>query len=162
MTRAEASHANCGDLPAELILAILSYFDPQNDVADLVTCSRLSRKWNELVRPILFSTLHITFTNYPKEDDEEDSDKDQPVRMPKELVLVPTLLVQDAPRILPFVRRLSLFQQVAGDYWSWSNSETTQSEMVNFRHLANVLHLFPSLNTTPRHRYRTGFSCRPS
>ena len=152
MTTTEASHANCGcahhgDLPAELILAILSYLDPQNDVADLVTCSRLSRTWNELVRPILFSTLRITFTNHSKEDEDEDedSDKDQPVRMPKELALIPTLLVQEAPRILPFVRRLCLFQQVGDNYWSWSNSDTTQSEMIYSRHLADILHLFPSL-----------------
>ena len=56
----------------------------------------------------------------------------------RDLATVPTLLTQDAPRIIPYVKRLDLLRHAG-------HRSFNRYAMVNGAHLLDVLHLFPAL-----------------
>lgn len=140
--------------PAELTAAVLSNFDLQDDVEDLIACSSVSRTWNELTRPMLFSAICITFTHNSKEKDGKDNKHNYGALT--ELSRISDLLMQDAPRVLPIVKKLQLVQE----------HRDAKLEMTDCTLLWGIISLFPSLKqlcltdimmTPPNHSNSPGY-----
>lgn len=136
-------------LPVEITLDILSFFDPEDDAGmrTLKAFSELSKPWNELVLPLLFSTIRITYTtSYHVCYDPESL-----LRRPKHLLVIRDLLQQTGRRIIPYVRKLSLGQTTID--WALGDVDPDAPDLFEVQHIqgsdidhiCDIIRLFPSI-----------------
>lgn len=130
------------DLPVEMMLQFFSYLDrsDDSDVKALIACSKVSRKWNAVVLPLLFSELDITFMYQDNKSQGDKFARDIHGGISyRHLALVFTSL-QHTSRILPHVRKLHLRQKLVQH-----STAAVERNFVDSEILGNVIRLFPCL-----------------
>lgn len=130
------------DLPVEMMLQFFSYLDrsDDSDVKALIACSKVSRKWNAVVLPLLFSELDITFMYQDNESQGDKFARDIHGGISyRHLALVFTSL-QHTSRILPHVQKLHLRQKLVQH-----STAAVERNFVDSEILGNVIRLFPCL-----------------
>lgn len=132
----EATHIFHWNLPVELTASILSCLDGEKTRNDITACSTVCRLWNELTRAVLFSKLEICVSVTAQEYDPSDA-------IPIPLVLLTKRLEETASSIVPYVKKLVLFQQTADDYAP--EPSLSDREMVDAALLLSALEHFPAL-----------------
>lgn len=151
------SNAHVWNLPVETTCSILSLCVDNGfggvDVPTLRSCSLVSRMWNEIVLPLLFSDLTVVFKNqlddeedaHSEGENEEEDQKRETMSKPRHISTIPDLLQETGERFMPIVAKLRIVQELTDN--SDFDDDIATLDLVKPRDLCNIIHLFPSIKT---------------